>query len=58
MSASSVPPLIAVPLGPDGGAGQLPGHEGVAGPEVIAEVKGRTLLVDRFASMFDAVALA
>jgi len=25
------PPLIAVPLGPEGGAGQLPGHEGVAG---------------------------
>jgi len=25
---------------------------------VIVEVKGRTLLVDRFASMFDAVAVA
>jgi NADH dehydrogenase FAD-containing subunit len=52
------PPLIAVPLGPEGGAGQLPGHDGVAGPEVIAEVKGRALLVDRFASIFDVAAVA
>jgi NADH dehydrogenase FAD-containing subunit len=52
------PPLIAVPLGPEGGAGQLPGHEGVAGPEVIAEVKGRALLVERFGPLFGEAAVA
>lgn len=57
-SYTTFPPLIAVPLGPAGGAGQLPGHDGIAGPEVIAEVKGRALLVERFDSLFDAAAVA
>ena len=48
------PPVIAVPLGPEGGAGQLPGIEGVAGPETIAEVKGRAMLVEGNAALFDA----
>jgi NADH dehydrogenase FAD-containing subunit len=52
------PPLIAVPLGPEGGAGQLPGYEGVAGAEVVAELKGRALLIDRYVSMFDGVGVA
>ena len=47
-------PMIAVPLGPEGGAGQLPGMEGIAGSEVIAGIKGRTMLIDRTASLFDA----
>lgn len=50
--------MTAVPLGPEGGAGQLPGQDGVAGPEVIAEVKGRAMLVERFGAMFDGVAVA
>ncbi|ROT34054.1 FAD-dependent oxidoreductase [Micromonospora sp. HM5-17] len=50
-----MPPVIIVPLGPEGGAGLLPGMaEGVAGPEVAAEIKGRTMLVDRYLEMFDA----
>ncbi len=48
------PAVIAVPLGPEGGAGLLPGVDGVAGPEVIADVKGRTMLVDSAAALFDA----
>ncbi len=48
------PPVIAVPLGPEGGAGQLPGHDGIAGPEIIAEIKGRTMMVDHFESLFSA----
>jgi NADH dehydrogenase FAD-containing subunit len=48
------PPIIAVPLGPEGGAGQLPGVEGVAGPELIATVKGRAMLVDLHTQHFDA----
>ncbi|BCB73855.1 hypothetical protein GCM10022251_13200 [Phytohabitans flavus] len=49
------PPMIAVPLGPEGGAGQLPGIEGVAGAEVISNVKGRAMLVELHTQNFDAV---
>jgi apoptosis-inducing factor 2 len=52
------PPVIAVPIGPEGGAGMLPGTEGVAGPEVIAEIKGRAMMVERFGAMFDAAPVA
>jgi hypothetical protein len=48
------PPAIAVPLGPEGGAGQLPGQDGIAGPETIAQIKGRTMMVDHFESLFNA----
>jgi NADH dehydrogenase FAD-containing subunit len=48
------PPVIAVPLGPEGGAGQLPGQDGIAGPELVAELKGREMLVERNAALFDA----
>jgi NADH dehydrogenase FAD-containing subunit len=46
-------PAIAIPLGPEGGAGQFPGVDGVIGPDVIAQRKGRDMLVDRFAALFD-----
>jgi NADH dehydrogenase FAD-containing subunit len=39
------PPAIAVSLGPNGGAGQTPTRDGIAGAEVIAEVKARSLLL-------------
>jgi NADH dehydrogenase FAD-containing subunit len=42
------PPAIAVPIGPDGGAGQFPGVDELVPAEQIAELKGRTLMVDRF----------
>lgn len=48
----STGPAIAVPIGPQGGAGQLPGREGIVGPDVVAELKGRHLLVDRMAARF------
>ncbi|MFC4113339.1 NAD(P)/FAD-dependent oxidoreductase [Nonomuraea zeae] len=48
------PAMIVVPLGPEGGAGQLPGHEGVVGAAAIAEIKGRSLLLERTESIFDA----
>ena len=47
----SLGPVIAITIGPEGGAGQLPGHDGVAGPEVIAQAKGRTMMVDRYAEI-------
>ncbi len=46
------PPMIAIPLGPDGGAGFL--GDGVAGAAAIAELKGRHMLVDGIAAFFDA----
>jgi hypothetical protein len=47
-----LPPVILVPLGPDGGAGQLRGADGIVGPEVAAELKGHDLLTGRLAELF------
>jgi NADH dehydrogenase FAD-containing subunit len=43
---------IVVPIGPEGGAGQFPGQDEILGPDVVAEVKGRDMMVDRFAELF------
>ncbi|NBE97287.1 FAD-dependent oxidoreductase [Nonomuraea sp. KC401] len=48
------PAMILVPLGPERGAGQLPGQDGIVGPETAAELKGRSMLVERAAALFDA----
>jgi NADH dehydrogenase FAD-containing subunit len=53
-SYESLGPVIAITIGPDGGAGQFPGQEGIAGPEVIAQAKGRTMMVDRYAEILGA----
>ena len=47
----TMPPLIAIPLGPEGGAGSL--GEGVAGAATIAEIKGRDMLIGHYAALFD-----
>jgi NADH dehydrogenase FAD-containing subunit len=49
---------IAVPIGPTGGAGQFPGQDEIIGREVIAEVKGRDMMVDRFSELFGVAASA
>jgi NADH dehydrogenase FAD-containing subunit len=49
---------IAVPIGPTGGAGQFPGQDGIVGPETIAEVKGRHLMVERYGEFFGLAAAA
>jgi apoptosis-inducing factor 2 len=49
---------IAVPIGPTGGAGQFPGQDEIVGRDVIAEVKGRDLMVDRFSELFGLAAVA
>jgi NADH dehydrogenase FAD-containing subunit len=49
---------IAVPIGPTGGAGQLPGQDDVVGSEMISEIKGRELMVDRFSQLFGLAAAA
>jgi NADH dehydrogenase FAD-containing subunit len=43
---------IAVPFGPNGGSGQFPGEDGIAGREVIAERKGREMGVERLRERF------
>jgi NADH dehydrogenase FAD-containing subunit len=49
---------IAVPIGPTGGAGQFPGQDEIVGPETIAEVKGRDLMVDRYGEFFGLAVVA
>jgi apoptosis-inducing factor 2 len=51
------PPAIAIPLGPHGGAGQFPGQEEIVSAQAIAEIKGRDMMVDRYLTLFDAVAM-
>jgi NADH dehydrogenase FAD-containing subunit len=48
----SMGPAIAVPIGPEGGAGQFPGQDEIVGPQVIADVKGRDMMVEPFAELF------
>ncbi|MCM2393268.1 FAD-dependent oxidoreductase [Streptomyces albipurpureus] len=45
------PAAILLPLGPTGGAAELPGGE-LLGPEVTAQYKGADLMVGRFAETF------
>jgi apoptosis-inducing factor 2 len=40
------PTAIVVPIGPSGGAGQLPDMDEIAGPDATAEIKGRHLMVE------------
>jgi NADH dehydrogenase FAD-containing subunit len=51
-SWETFPPMIAIPLGPAGGSGFV--GDGVADAATIAELKGRHMLVDSYASLFDA----
>ena len=44
---------IMVPIGPEGGSGQLPGQEELTSREMVASVKGRDLMVDRYQEFFD-----
>ncbi len=45
------PPSIFVPLGPEGGAAQRPDTE-IAGPEVVSQIKGAHMMIDRYSEMF------
>jgi NADH dehydrogenase FAD-containing subunit len=47
----AAPPGIVVPIGPEGGSGQRPGSEELLPPEMVAELKGRDMMVARFAEM-------
>jgi apoptosis-inducing factor 2 len=52
-SWETFPPMIAIPLGPEGGAGFL--GDGVADAATIAGLKGRDMLIGHYAELFDAV---
>src|SRR5450755_1148795 len=54
----SSPPVIIVPIGPDGGSGQLPGSDDLASPERVAGAKGRDMMVDRFTELLGVAAPA
>jgi NADH dehydrogenase FAD-containing subunit len=45
------PASIIVPIGPDGGAGQRAGSEDLVPAETVAELKGRDMMVGRFAEL-------
>ena len=52
------PPTIIVPVGPEGGSGQLAGSDDLASAELVASAKGRDMLVDRFAQLLGVTAPA
>jgi len=45
-------PGIVVPIGPHGGSGQRPNTDELVPAETVAELKGRDLMVARFAGLF------
>ena len=45
------PASIIVPIGPDGGAGQRAGSEDLVPAETVAQLKGRDMMVQRFAEL-------
>jgi apoptosis-inducing factor 2 len=44
-------PSILVPIGPRGGSGQRPGEDELISPETATELKGRDMMVARFAEL-------
>jgi NADH dehydrogenase FAD-containing subunit len=48
------PPAIIVPIGPNGGAGQRADSADLVSAEVVAQLKGRDMMVQRFAELLGA----
>lgn len=46
------PPAIVIPLGPSGGASELPGQDEIAGAETTASIKGEHMFVDNYRERF------
>ncbi len=46
------PPAIVIPLGPSGGASELPGQDDVTGAEQTAAIKGEHLFVENYRERF------
>ena len=56
-SYQPLPPGIIVPIGPLGGSGQRPGTEDLISADVVSQLKGRDMMVDRFTELFGVTAL-
>jgi NADH dehydrogenase FAD-containing subunit len=52
------PPAIIVPIGPDGGSGQRSDAADLVPAEMVSELKGRDMMVGRFAALFGQSAAA
>jgi apoptosis-inducing factor 2 len=46
------PPAIVIPLGPSGGASELPGQDEIAGPETTASIKGEHMFIETYRERF------
>ncbi|HEY4349062.1 MAG TPA: FAD-dependent oxidoreductase [Gaiellaceae bacterium] len=46
------PPAIVIPLGPSGGASELPGQDEIAGAETTAAIKGEHMFIDMYRERF------
>ncbi len=46
------PPAIVIPLGPSGGASELPGQDEIAGAATTAAIKGEHMFVDNYRERF------
>jgi NADH dehydrogenase FAD-containing subunit len=46
------PPVLILPIGPERGAGQLPGQDATMSAEAVAQMKGRDLMIDRYLEVF------
>jgi NADH dehydrogenase FAD-containing subunit len=55
-SYEPAPPSIIIPVGPEGGAGQRHGLDDLVPAEVVAQLKGRDMMVDRFAELLGVTA--
>jgi apoptosis-inducing factor 2 len=47
-----MPPAIVIPLGPNGGASELPGHDEIVGSEMTSGIKGEHMFVDTYHELF------
>ena len=45
-------PAIVIPLGPNGGASELPGQDEIAGADTTASIKGTHMFVERYRELF------
>jgi len=52
VSYQPIGPAMIVPIGPFGGAGQFPGQDDILGAEMVSDMKGREMGIDRFAELF------
>ena len=46
------PPAIVIPLGPGGGASELPGQDEIAGAETTSNIKGAHMFLDTYRELF------